>query len=175
MNKQVLLQMWDHFRQANGVGMRVIEMLPEDKLDATVIPGMRTPKQLVVHLYGQVVREIAEGALQGRISDATEQNEKQIAAGLKTKADLLRWCRECWDAADRATHAMTDDKLMAMTTTPWNMSFPAFVAYTIMSDEYFHHRGQIYAYLRALGLTPPHMWSFGENAEPFRPMAKTTA
>lgn len=175
MNKQAVMQMWDHFRQANGVGLRAIEMFPENKLDATVIAGMRTPKELVVHLYGQVVREVGEGALKGRITDESEKNEKQIASSLKTKADLLKYCHDCWNAADKATLAMTDEKLAAMTTTPWGMSFPAFVAYTLMSDEYFHHRGQIHAYLRVLGITPPHIWHFDENAEAFRPRATTTA
>ena len=128
MNKQALMQIWDHFRQANGVGLRSIEMIPETKLDATVIPGMRTPKELAVHMYGQVIREVAEGALNGEIRNEAEKNEKQIAAGLKTRAELLRYCRECWSAADRATSAMTDERLKKLTKTPWGMEFPALFA-----------------------------------------------
>jgi uncharacterized damage-inducible protein DinB len=175
MNKQALLQMWDHVRQVNGVGLRLIELVPDAKLDAAVIPGMRTPKQLAVHMYGQVVRGIAEGALRGEITDEYEKSEQQTAAGLKTKADLLNYCRQCWDAADRATRAMTDERLMAITKTPWGMSFPGFVAYTIMSDEYIHHRGQLYAYVRTLGIQPPHLWHFNENAEAFRPGVTASA
>jgi uncharacterized damage-inducible protein DinB len=137
------------------VGLRAIELIPEGKLDAVVTPGMRTPKELVVHMYGQVLREVAEGALKGRITDEPERNEKQIAARLKTRADLLRYCHDCWNAADRATQAMTDKKLMVTTSTPWGMSFPAFVAYTMIHDEYFHHRGQLHVYLRAMGIAPP--------------------
>ena len=175
MNRQALLQSWDHLRQANGVGLRAIELIPEGKLDAEVIPGMRTPKQLVVHMYGQVLREVTEGALKGQITDESEKNEKRIAAGLKTRADLLRYCHDCWNAADRATNSMTDEKLMVTTSTPWGMSFPAFVAYTLIHDEYFHHRGQLHVYLREMGIAPPHLWSFGENAEAFRPKAGATA
>lgn len=171
MDKQSLMQTWDHLRQANGVGLRLIEMIPEAKLDATVIPGMRTPKELAVHMYGQVIREVAEGALNGEIRNETEKNEKQIAAGLKTRVELLRYCRECWSAADRAMNAMTDERLMNQTKTPWGMEFPAFVAYTIMNDEYFHHRGQMYAYVRTLGIEPPHMWHFDQNAVEFQPKA----
>jgi uncharacterized damage-inducible protein DinB len=171
MNKQAVLQTWDHIRQVNGIGLRLIEALPENKLDATVIPGMRTPKELAVHMYGQVLREVAEGTVTGTITDNCEKNEKQIAAGLKTKADLMRYCMECWNAADKAVRSLSDDRILAMTATPWGMSFPGFVAFTLMSDEYVHHRGQLYAYLRTLGVTPPHMWSFRENAEAFRPAA----
>lgn len=175
MNKQAVLQQWDHIRQVNGIGLRLIEALPEDKLATTVIPGMRAPKELVVHMYGQVLREVAEGTVSGTITNHCEQNEAQIAGGLKTKADLLRYCHESWDAADKAVRSLPDDRIMGMTATPWGMSFPGFVAFTLMSDEYVHHRGQLYAYLRTLGVTPPHMWSFRENAEAFRPMTAATA
>lgn len=171
MNKQAVLQMWDHIRQVNGVGLRAIELIPEDKLEATVIPGMRTPKEVIVHMYGQIIREIAEGAVSGTITDQNEKNEKQVVAGLKTKADLLRYCHECWAAGDAAVQSMPESRVMGMTATPWGMSFPGFVAFTIISDEYVHHRGQLYAYLRTLGIAPPHMWSFAENAEAFRPKA----
>jgi uncharacterized damage-inducible protein DinB len=175
MDKQAVLHIWDHIRQVNGVGLRLIETLPENKLDAIVIPGMRTPKELVVHMYGQVLRESAEGTVTGRITDNCERNEKQIAAGLKTKADLMRYCLECWNAADKAVRFLPEDRIMGMTSTPWGMSFPGFVAFTLMSDEYIHHRGQLYAYLRTLGGAPPHVWSFGENAEAYRPMATASA
>ena len=171
MNKQSVLQTWDHIRQVNGVGLRVVETIPEAHLDATVIPGMRTPKRVIVHMYGQIIREIAEGAVSGTITDENEHHEAEIAAGLKTKADLLRYCHECWAAADAAVQSMPEERVMGMTATPWGMSFPGFVAFTIISDEYIHHRGQLYAYLRTLGVAPPFMWSFAENAEPFRPKA----
>ena len=171
MNKQAVLQGWDHMRQVNGVGLRLIDLVPEDKLDATVVPGMRTPKELLVHMYGQVVREVAEGAVTGTITDNCEKNEKQIAAGLKTKADVARYCHECWNAADKAVRSLPEDRVMGMTSTPWGMSFPGFVAFSLMSDEYIHHRGQLYTYLRLMGVKPPHLWSFADNAEAFRPVA----
>src|SRR5262249_26437255 len=132
MNKQAVLQIWDHIRQVNGVGLRLIEALPENKLDATVVPGMRTPKELAVHMYGPVLREVAEGTVTGAITDNCEKNEKQIAGGLKTKADLLRYCLECWNAADKAVRSLPDDRIMGMTSTPWGMSFPGFVAFSLM-------------------------------------------
>jgi uncharacterized damage-inducible protein DinB len=38
-----------------------------------------------------------------------------------------------------------------------------------MSDEFMHHRGQLYVYARLFGVVPPAMWSYGENAAEFRP------
>lgn len=173
MNKQTVLQIWDHIRQVNGVGMRLFDQIPEGKLDATVIPGMRTPKELAVHMYGQILRECAEGMVSGTITNETEKREKQIAAGLATKADLTRYCLDCWNAADAAIRSLPEERLGAMTATPWGMSFPGFVVLTVISDEYIHHRGQLYAYVRMLGIEPPRNWSFGDNAEAFRPAVAT--
>ena len=43
----------------------------------------------------------------------------------------------------------------------------------IIYDELLHHRGQLFAYLRAMGVEPPFMWSFEDNAVEFRPKAPT--
>jgi uncharacterized damage-inducible protein DinB len=172
VNKQNLMQMWDHIRQVNGVGLRVIEAVPENKLDTQLIPGMKTPKELAVHMYAMVLRGVVEGALNGEIK---EIDEKAIVAGIRTRADLLAYCTECWNAADRAANAMTDEKLMATVKTPWGMSFTGFVCFGVTHDEYLHHRGQMYAYVRAAGVEPPMLWGFEQNAPAYRPKATATA
>jgi len=40
-----------------------------------------------------------------------------------------------------------------------------------MSDEFLHHRGQLYVYARLFSVAPPFIWSFGENTAEFRPAA----
>ena len=40
-------------------------------------------------------------------------------------------------------------------------------------DEHLHHRGQLYAYLRAIGVVPPFIWSFDDNAPEYQPRAMT--
>ncbi len=172
MNKQMLMEMWDHLRQVNGIGLRVIAALPGDRLDSHPIPQMRTPKELVVHLYGTVVRDIAQGAKSGQIKEDSGKNEKIVAAGIKSKTELLKYCRDCWNAADKAVNAMTEPKLAATVKTPWGVDFPGHVCFGIIQDEYLHHRGQLYAYLRALGGEPPMMWDFEHNASEYQPKAE---
>ena len=107
MNKQTLLQLWDHLRQSNGIAMRVIASLPADKLDSHPIPNMRTPKELVVHLYDVVLKAMAEGVVKGEIT-ADEGAEKRIAAGIKSRDELLKFARDNWNAADKAVASITD-------------------------------------------------------------------
>lgn len=166
MNKQQLAMMWDHMRQVHGMGIRVIEAIPADKIDANPIPNMRTPKQLVVHMYAMVFREITEGVLRGKI---TEIDEKPLVAGIKTHAELVQFAKDQWNAANRAISQLTDANLTNTVTTPWNFEAPGFVMLGIIQDEYLHHRGQLYAFVRAFGKDVPMMWDFEHNAPEFQP------
>jgi uncharacterized damage-inducible protein DinB len=171
MNTQMFKGQWDHFRQIVGINMRLVETLPENKLDSHPIPNMRTPKELIVHQYGMCLRSVMEGTAAGHITELSVDGEKVIAATLKTRADLLRYVNECWTAADKAAKSLTDEKLSGLVKTPWGKDFPGFVAVGITYDEFIHHRGQIFAYVRALSGDVPMMWDFEHNATEFAPQA----
>jgi len=170
MNKADLTQAWDYFRTVNGVGLRAIAALPEGKLDATPIPGMRSPKALVIHQY-QVLKDLTESAATGTLVDSTP-SEEAASAKIHTLAELLAWCRSCWDEGDRTVAGLTDAQLVAMIKTPWGHDFPGSVMFRYVNDEYWHHRGQLYCFLRALGVTPPGLYSTSENDPAFKDRAK---
>ena len=172
MNKQALTQFWDHFRQVYGMSLRVIEGLPADKLDSHPIPNMRTPKELVIHSHG-FIKSIGEGVIKGEIQ--AEPDEKKTAASIKSRDELLKYARDCWKTADQAVARVTDQQLQATVKTPWDVEFPGHVCFTIAQDEFLHHRGQMFTYLRALGGEPPMMWDFENNAAEYRPKAQAKA
>jgi uncharacterized damage-inducible protein DinB len=168
MTKQGLAMLWDHLRQANGITMRLVADLPADKLDARPIANMRTPKELLVHAYGMSLRAVAEGMLSGEIKDF---DETSAVAAIRTKDDLIRFCTECWRSADRAMQSVDDTQLAAAVKSPWGMDFPGHVCFTLINDELFHHRGQLFTYLRAFGQDVPMMWDFEHNDPEFQPRA----
>lgn len=172
MNKQSLTGMWDMMRLRHGVGLRCIEAIPADQFDARPIASMRTPKELIAHMYG-FLRQAPEGVVAGTLSASPD--EKATAAGLKTKADVLRYADDCWKAADAAFAKITDAQLGAMVPTPWNESYPGHVMVNFVNDEFLHHRGQLYAYIRALGGEPPMLWDFEHNAPEYQPKQHTSA
>lgn len=174
MNQQTLLKMWDLMRQRHGIAMRVVAALPADQIDSHPIPNMRTPKELVVHMYDVVLKAMAEGVARGEVI-ADESAEKQIASGIKTRDDLLRFMRDQWNAADRSVRGIGDAQLAADVKTPWGMSFPGWMIFGITHDEFLHHRGQLYAYSRALGVEPPMLWDFDHNEPEYRPKAQAHA
>ena len=169
MNKELIGGQWDHFRTINGITMRAIEAIPEDKVDFRPVKDMRTPKELVAHIYS-AMRCISDGTAKGEIK-WSEEADKTEAAKLKTKDDLVRYASDAWKAADKSVRSLSDAQIAAMVKTPWGQSFPGFVCVTIMYDEHLHHRGQLYAYLRQMGIEPPFMWDFENNAPEFQPKA----
>ncbi len=170
MNKQALAPMWDQTRQKYGIFLRLLEVIPEDKYHTHPVPGMRTFAEIATHLATTIIRDISVGVAKGAIT-AKEQSEADIAKGIKTRAQLLTLARECWDAANAAVAKVGDAELQAIVPTPWGMSIPGFVGFSIQTDEFLHHRGQLYTYARAFGIEPPFMWSFDQNAPGFKPAA----
>jgi len=168
MNKQWLDGMWDHMRQKYGIYMRVLEAIPEGRFHAHPVPGMRTPTRMVVHTSGSIVRDIAEGVASGKIT-ADEAGEDALAAGLESKADVLDFALACWDRADAAIRESDDGELGAGVENPWGIPLTGTFAMVILNDEFLHHRGQLFAYVRACGAEPPFMWGFEDNAPEFRP------
>ncbi|HEY9443898.1 MAG TPA: DinB family protein [Gemmatimonadales bacterium] len=174
MNKAVLDQMWDQFRQKYGVYLRLLEAFPADKLATHPVAGMRTPAELVAHVCGTIVRDIPEGVAKGRIT-AEESEETKAAGELSDTATLLAFARRCWEQGDAAVQRVGDAELGAMVGTPWGSSWPGAVAFHVMSDEFMHHQGQLYAMARACGVAPPFLWSYGENAPEFQPREAAAA
>lgn len=168
MDRKALSGFWDQFRQKYGVYLRLLEAIPGDRYQTRPVPNMRTPAEMVAHVSGTVVRDVVEGIRQGAIT-AQEGAEGRVAASLGTREAALAFARDCWARADEAVASMGDAELSAIVSTPWDMSFPGWVGFQLMNDEFVHHRGQLYAYARQCGGEPPFMWGFEDNEPGFRP------
>ena len=149
MNKASLAPVWDMMRLRHGIGLRCVQAIPADQLNATPIKGMRSPKELAIHMYG-FVRAAAESVLAGTIS----LDDKPMFASIQTKEQLVEFVKDSWKAADAAFGKITDAQLASTVKCPWG-DMPGFMLMTTVQEEYLHHRGQLYAYLRQMGVEPP--------------------
>lgn len=166
MNLGYVHGLWEEMRLVNGITMRAIEAIPANKLDAKPIPNMRTPKELVTHMYC-MLKGVSDGMAKGEIK---EWDEEGAMKPIKSADDLLRFARENWSAANKTIQGLKEAQATALVKNPWTESpFPGFACAQIMFDEHLHHRGQLYAYLRALGAEPPFMWDFENSAAEFQP------
>ena len=128
MDKPMLDQVWDQFRQKYGIYLRLLETIPEERYPSHPVPGMRTPAQLVVHMSGTLVRDITEGVAKGKIT-ADESAEDKVAADLGSRAALIAFARKCWGQANVSVGKIGNAQLTAMVPTPWDMTFPGWVGF----------------------------------------------
>ena len=170
MNKEVMLALWDQFRQIHGVTMRAIERVPDAQVDARPIPGMRSVRELVDHMY-VYVRGVPGAILRGELR---EEDCPSHAARLATTNDFLAYARESFRMADESVAKMEDRHLAEPIPTFFGREIPGSGLIQIVYDEHLHHRGQFYAYLRVLGVAPPFIWSFPENAPEYQPRVMRT-
>ena len=163
MNKASLAPIWDMMRLRHGIGLRCAQALPADQIDSHPIKGMRSPKELLVHMYS-FTRCAPESVLSGTVT----MDDKADLPRVKTKDDLVAYLDESWKAADAAWSKVTDAQLASTIKAPWG-DMPGFMMITTVPDEYLHHRGQLYAMLRQLGVEPPMNWDFEHNAPELQP------
>ena len=163
MKKSSLIPVWDMLRLRHGIGLRCVQALPANQLDSHPVRDMRTPRELVLHMYG-FIRAAAESVLAGTLS----LDEKAELAKVRTKDELIAYVQECWRAGDAAFQKATDEQLAGTVKAPWG-EMPGWMMITTVMDEYLHHRGQLYAFLRQLGVEPPPNWDFEHSAPELQP------
>ena len=164
MKKSTVDRIWDLMRLRHGVGLRCVEALPADQIDSRPVRDMRTPKELVVHMYS-FTRSAAESLLTGSLT----HDEKPELAGIRTKQDLVAFADQSWRAADAAIANVTDAQLGSPVKVPWGAEMKASDLFGWIPEEYLHHRGQLYAFLRQLGVKPPENFDFEGSAPEYQP------
>ena len=163
MNKASFAPVWEMMRLRHGIGLRCVQALPADQLDSRPVKNMRTPKELVVHMY-TFLRSAPESVLTGSVT----MDDKADLPRIKTKTDLVSFANECWKAADTAFGKITDAQITATVKAPWGDTNGSEILGAV-TDEYLHHRGQLYAYLRQLGVEPPMNSDYEGSAPEYRP------
>ncbi len=158
---------WLELRARYGIYVRLLEGLPSDSFHRVVIRDMRTPAELVVHVSGTVVHDIVRGIAAGRI-ESGEPSESEFVDALSSKKHVISFARESWSDADAAAQEIDDASLMRLVGSSWGIELSGAEWLTVVFDEFMHHRGQLFAYSRALSVPPPSMWQFAENEAPFR-------
>ena len=60
MFKQMIIGQRGYFQMVHGVTLKLIESVGDEDLDFRLKPGMRSVRDLILHIYG-VERSLAEG------------------------------------------------------------------------------------------------------------------
>jgi uncharacterized damage-inducible protein DinB len=165
MNKQTLLGSRGYFELVNDVTLRAIGTFTDEDLNYRPRPETRTVRDLILHIYG-MEKALAEGARDGRLTEEAlgasvpeQPPAAAILAAITSVAKAQEFARACHQAANDAVAAMSDEDLGRVVESPFG-SFPAWQYLQFAYDEHWHHRGQLYTYLRLLGKEPPMLYSY---------------
>jgi Uncharacterized protein conserved in bacteria len=169
MNKQALLARRDYFNMVHGITIRAICAFTDGELAFCPQPGMRTPRELIFHIYTQE-KLLAEAARQGRFTmEAANQSnpEEETCASaleaLRTVSEARAYAEACHQTAETIFRTMSEDDINRPVESPFG-TYPAWQYFNFAYDEHWHHRGQLYTYLRLLGKEPPALYDYGAAA-----------
>jgi uncharacterized damage-inducible protein DinB len=166
MNKQELLARRDYFNMVHSVTVRAIGAFTDEELDFRPRPAMRTPRELIFHVYAQE-KLLAEAAQQGSFTmEAASRSNPEDEAGasalsaLSTVRDARAYADACHQAAEKIFRTMSEEDINRPVESPLG-TYPAWQYFNFAYDEHWHHRGQLYSYLRLLGKEPPMLYDYG--------------
>jgi len=165
MTRQELSARRKYFDLVHGVTARAIGSFADNELDFRPQPGMRTPRELIYHIYTQE-KMLAEAAKQGHftaamanLSNPEDGSTAAAVNALRTVRDAVAHAHDCHRAAGEIFGAMSDEQIQRPVESPFG-TYPAWQYFAFAYDEHWHHRGQLYSYLRLLGKEPPMLYDY---------------
>lgn len=165
MNKSNLLAKLEYFNMVHRVTLRAISTFNDNDLDFRPQSTMRTPKELIFHIYAQE-KMLAEGARQGRLNaeeaNRSDPEAEAIAGEVKALASAKKvqeFAEACHQVFVNIFGAMSAEDLARPVESPFG-TYPAWRYFHFAYDEHWHHRGQLYTYLRLLGKEPPMLYDY---------------
>jgi uncharacterized damage-inducible protein DinB len=93
------------------------------------------------------------------LSNPEDPSRATVVNALATVTDVVGYARACHEAAERIFRAMSADDVVRPVESPFG-TYPAWQYLVFAYDEHWHHRGQLYTYLRLLGKEPPMLYDY---------------
>lgn len=138
------------FRRVRGVTMVALERVPLDRLEWAPAPGTYTCAGLARHMA--VVPSFYIEVMRGRTAKFSEP-PPELAPDAAAILGLLRETRSEWE---RFLAAASEDQMARIHTMPSGLRFSGRdLAWRLVEHE-THHKGQLFTYLRILGIPPPN-------------------
>ena len=147
-----LRMFFKHWDRVNDISLRLIKQIPEGKLDLKATPENMTIRDLMSHTY-QAEKVFAETAKTGETK--LEDFKKYAPPEINTVDDLYNYAKEVHENTNRIVAEFSDDELLSkIIKTPWG-EMPLFHHLNSAYEHLWHHRGQLYIYLRMAGVKDP--------------------
>jgi uncharacterized damage-inducible protein DinB len=155
----------DMIERESKATKRVIEAVTDSGRDYRPDPKSRTAWELANHLAQSEVwflGSVVKGSFQ-----FDPEHEKQTTAEMKSVADVAQYYDRGVSEAIRQLRALPGEKLAEPVDFFGFMHAPNATYLGFANNHTIHHRGQLAAYLRALGSKVPDIFG-GSADEPFQ-------
>jgi len=156
MEKKDVMVMLRYFDKVQKVTLKAMKLIPEKKLNFKPCPEVMSVKELVSHIFANE-KVFASGAKNGSISEDDFRKESKEFKNLKS---LINYAKKVHQNTNRIAKSLTGKQMKKKVKTFWGDQFPAYTCFFILYDEHWHHRGQLFTYLRLLGIKPPDLYDF---------------
>jgi uncharacterized damage-inducible protein DinB len=160
------------FDEIHTITRKAVRQIPEAQRDFRPVPEMLTAFDLVFHMFSQE-KVMLVGCRTGRLELKEFRRVEEDKQALRTVGDLARYGEQ--------VHRETQEWLSAASPADLRKSVETFIGpgtpeQLLLSAlvHIVHHRGQLYVYLRLMGIEPVFVWS-GEPMSVVRGKLANTA
>ena len=155
----------DYWEKVRGRTVRVVDCIPEERLEWTWQPGKFTLGDLVRHIAAIERYMYAENA--ARRPSRYPGHGRELAEGLPAVRAFLD---RCHSETVEILRGLSDADLREKCVTPGGAALSVGKWLRLMVEHEVHHRGQIYMALGVLGVATPPI--YGLTSEEVRERSK---
>lgn len=154
MEKKDVMAMLKYFDKVQKVTLKAVNLIPPKKLNFKPCPEVMSIKDLVCHIYANE-KVLAIAAKKGFI---TQEDFKGASKGFKSLRSLINYAKKVHQNTNRIARSLTGRQMKKKVKTFWGDQLHAYAFFFMIYDEHWHHRGQLFTYLRLLGIKPPNLY-----------------
>lgn len=140
--------LWNHWEGHRRLTLRALEAFPEDQLGAHPVANMRSFAELMAELI-----DVEESVMKGLNTGAWKW--EPTPHEFRTKADIANAFAAIRPTTEAIFSSMSPEKFASIETDAWGVTSSNLERLWYVIDNEIHHRGQVYVYLRMLGIEPP--------------------
>jgi len=147
-----------HYNEVYAIAVKAVRQLPNDKLDFRATPEMYTARELVFHMFSQE-RSMLIGCKRGELILDDFKSVYADLPAMKTVDDLIRYGEQVHLETNEWVTNCSDADYERPVKTFFGPVMPPMHLISGGYDHLIHHRGQLYVYLRLLGIKPVNVFT----------------
>lgn len=143
---------FEHFDEVHRITCQVVRQIPDQQLDFKPVEPMWNARDLVFHMFSQQ-KVMLGGCRTGKIEVQDFVEVKKDKADLKSARDLAQYGEQVHREMDEWVRSCSQEEYQRPIEAFFGHLTP-FQALAAAEEHLIHHRGQLYVYLRLMGIEP---------------------